>query len=146
MKRLAVIVLIVAGWAAPNLAAAAAAAGGPRPTIRQRQREMSRRRMIAEVPNATVVLANPTHFAVALKYELGQKGAPKVVAKGQDLIALKIRELAEASGVPVIENPPLARALHKAAEVGQEIPASLYRAVAEVLAMVWRLDRSRRPG
>lgn len=110
--------------------------------LRQRQRELSRRRMMADVPTATLVLANPTHFSVALKYEAGQKGAPRVVAKGQDLIALRIRESAREHGVPVVENPPLARALYQACEVGQEIPASLFRALAEVLALVWRLDRA----
>jgi flagellar biosynthetic protein FlhB len=110
--------------------------------VRQRQREMARRRMMADVPKAAVVIMNPTHFAMALKYELGQKGAPVVVAKGQDLIALKIREIAEEHDVPVVENPPLARMLYDAAEIGQEIPTSLYRAVAEVLAVVWRLNKS----
>lgn len=111
-----------------------------RQRIRQRQREMSRRRMMAEVPGASVVIMNPTHYAVALKYELGQSGAPKVVAKGKDLIALKIRDLARENGVPVVENPPLARALHAGAEIGQEVPGELFRAVAEVLALIWRLD------
>ncbi len=113
--------------------------------IRQRQREIARRRMMAEVPKASLVITNPTHFAVALKYEMGQKGAPKVVAKGQDLLALKIRELAEAHRVPTVENPPLARQLHKLVDVGQEIPPALYRAVAEVLSLIWRLENSRRP-
>src|SRR5262249_53204852 len=109
--------------------------------VRQRQREMARRRMMAEVPDAAVVIMNPTHYAMALKYELGQKGAPIVVAKGQDLIALKIREIAEEHKVPVVEDPPLARALYDAAEIGQEVPVALYRAVAEVLAVVWRLNK-----
>jgi flagellar biosynthetic protein FlhB len=112
--------------------------------IRQRQRETARRRMIAEVPRASVVITNPTHYAVALKYEMGTPGAPKVVAKGQDLIAQRIREVAEESGVPLMEDPPLARSLYRLVDLGQEIPPELYRAVAEVLAMVWRLDVRRR--
>jgi flagellar biosynthetic protein FlhB len=112
--------------------------------IRQRQREFARRRMMADVPTATVVITNPTHYAVALRYELGQSGAPRVVAKGQDHVALKIRELAKENRVPIAENPPLARALHAQAQVGQEIPAELYKAVAEVLALIWRLDNARR--
>lgn len=112
--------------------------------IRRKQREISRRRMMADVKTASVVITNPTHFAVALRYEMGTGGAPKVVAKGQDLLALRIREIAAEAGVPTVENPPLARGLYKLAEVGDEIPASLYRAVAEVLAMVWKLDARRR--
>jgi flagellar biosynthesis protein FlhB len=110
--------------------------------IRQRQREFARRRMMADVPTASVVISNPTHFAVALQYTAGQKGAPKVVAKGQDLLALRIRQIAQESGVPTVENPPLARSLFKVAEVGAEIPPALYRAVAEVLALVWRASQS----
>ncbi len=112
--------------------------------IRKRQREFARRRMMADVPHATVVIMNPTHFAMALKYELGQTGAPRVVAKGRDRIALRIRSIAEENGVPVVEDPPLARALYDAADLGEEIPSALYRAVAEVLAMVWKLDARRR--
>lgn len=111
--------------------------------VRQRQRQASRRRMIAAVPKATVVLMNPTHYAVALLYELGQKGAPRIVAMGKDLIALRIRGIAEASGVPVVVNPPLAQALYKLADIDQEIPQELFRAVAEVLAVVLKLDRAR---
>jgi flagellar biosynthesis protein FlhB len=110
--------------------------------IRQRQRETARRRMMADVPTASLVITNPTHFAVALQYTAGQKGAPRVLAKGQDLLALRIRQIARDSGVPTVENAPLARALYKAADVGQEIPPALYRAVAEVLALVWRASRS----
>lgn len=113
--------------------------------IRQRQREFAGRRMMAEVPTATVVITNPTHYAVALRYKVGQPGAPRVIAKGKDRIALRIRELAKDSRVPVIENPPLARALHAQAEIGQEIPAELYRAVAEVLALIWRLNQAQTP-
>jgi flagellar biosynthetic protein FlhB len=109
--------------------------------IRQRQREIARRRMMAAVPKASVVIANPTHFAVALEYEMGQKGAPKVVAKGQDLLALRIREIAESNRVPLVENPPLARSIYQSVEIGEEIPPELYRAVAEVLALVWRTSQ-----
>jgi flagellar biosynthetic protein FlhB len=112
--------------------------------IRQRQRETARRRMMTAVPKASVVITNPTHFAVALQYEMGQP-APTVVAKGQDLIAQRIREIAAEHGVPRVENPPLARTLYRSVEVGEQIPPELYRAVAEVLALVWRVD-SRRTG
>ena len=112
--------------------------------IRRKMREISRKRMMADVKTASVVITNPTHFAVALKYEAGKGGAPKVVAKGADLIALKIREIAAENNVPLVENPPLARSLFKLTEVGDEIPQSLYKAVAEVLAMIWRLDARRR--
>jgi flagellar biosynthesis protein FlhB len=107
--------------------------------IRQQQREMARRRMMAEVPTADVVVTNPTHFAVALKYTDGQMRAPKVVAKGADAVAAKIRELAQENKVPLLEAPPLARALYRHAELGDEIPEALYTAVAEVLAYVFQL-------
>jgi flagellar biosynthetic protein FlhB len=99
-----------------------------------------RKRMIAAVPEASVVIMNPTHYAVALKYERGDH-APVCVAKGIDTIALKIREVAEAHNVPVVENAPLARALHATVEVDQEIPSEHYRAVAEVIGYVMRLRR-----
>lgn len=105
---------------------------------RSRQLALGRSRMIAAVSGADVVLLNPTHIAVALKYEPG-KSAPRVIAKGADAIALRIREKAIASGVPMVEDIPLARALHAACEVGQEIPADLYSAVARVLAFVMSL-------
>jgi len=107
--------------------------------IRQQQRAMARRRMMAEVPRADVVVTNPTHYAVALRYAQEQAGAPRVVAKGTGLIALRIRELAAEHRVPALEAPPLARALHQHVELGQEIPAALYTAVAEVLAWVFQL-------
>ena len=109
--------------------------------IRGLQLEASRRRMLADVPTADVVITNPTHFAVALKYEPGQP-APVVVAKGADFIAKKIREVARQSRVPVVENKPVARALYAEAEVGQMIPESLYQTVAEILAYVYRLRKS----
>jgi flagellar biosynthetic protein FlhB len=107
--------------------------------IRAMQRAMARRRMMAEVPTADVVVTNPTHYAVALKYTEGKMGAPKVVAKGADDIAAKIRELAREHKVPLLEAPPLARALHTHTEIGDEIPEALYTAVAEVLAYVFQL-------
>ncbi|MBI5086272.1 MAG: EscU/YscU/HrcU family type III secretion system export apparatus switch protein [Acidobacteria bacterium] len=124
------------------------AEGNPeiRMKIRRLRRELLRRRMMAEVPKATAVIVNPTHFAVALKYELSSMTAPRVVAKGKNYLALRIREKALAHQVPVIENPPLAQALYKQVETGQEIPPALYRAVAEVLAYVFRLMRGGRPG
>jgi len=105
--------------------------------IRRIRQERSRKRMMAAVPTATVVVANPTHYAVALKYEAGMN-APLCVAKGVDALALRIRTLAEESGVAVIENPPLARSLHAALEVDREIPAEHYKAVAEVIGFVMR--------
>ena len=107
--------------------------------IRAQQREMARRRMMSEVPTADVVVTNPTHYAVALKYSDGAMRAPKVVAKGADEVAAKIRELAGANNVPLLEAAPLARALYQHAELGDEIPEALYTAVAEVLAYVFQL-------
>jgi flagellar biosynthetic protein FlhB len=109
--------------------------------IRGLQYEMARKRMLADVPTADVVVTNPTHFAVALKYVPGTS-APRVVAKGQDHVAQMIKKLARKSRVPVIENKPLARALHKDVEVGGGIPENLYQAVAEVLAYVYRLRKA----
>lgn len=109
--------------------------------IRSQQRQLARRRMMADVAVASVVITNPTHYAVALAYRLGEGGAPKVVAKGRDRIALKIREVAFQHQVPCVENALLARSLYQLVEIGEEIPPSLYRAVAEVLALVWREDR-----
>ena len=110
--------------------------------IRRVQREISQRRELAEVPSATVVIRNPTHFAVALRYERELGGAPKVVAKGKGFLALKIIDIAESSEVPVVENRPLAQSLFKTVEVGNEIPAELYAAVVEVLAYIYKLDRA----
>jgi flagellar biosynthetic protein FlhB len=107
--------------------------------IRQLQREMARSRMMANVPSADVVVTNPTHFAVALKYADGQKGAPRVVAKGADEVAAKIRELAKENKVALLEAPALARALYKHTDIDDEIPEALYSAVAEVLAYVFQL-------
>lgn len=107
--------------------------------IRQLQRELSRGRMLEKVPQADVVVTNPTHFAVALQYDQLKMQAPKVVAKGVGLIALRIRELAEESKVPIFEAPPLARALYHTTEIDQEIPSGLYLAVAQVLAYIYQL-------
>lgn len=113
--------------------------------IRQLQREMAKKRMMQEVPTADVVVTNPTHYAVALKYTEGGQGAPRVVAKGTDEVAAKIRELAKEHRVAILEAPPLARALHKHTEIGDEISPRLYAAVAEVLAYVFQL-KAYRPG
>jgi len=107
--------------------------------IRAQQREAARRRMMSEVPTADVVVTNPTHYAVALKYTEGKMGAPRVVAKGADAVAARIREVAAENRVPLLEAPPLARALFRHTELGDEIPATLYAAVAEVLAYVFQL-------
>ena len=111
--------------------------------IRRVQREMARRRMMHEVPKADVVVVNPTHFAVALRYEERRMRAPLVVAKGSDLIAARIREIATGHAVPIFEAPPLARALHQSVEIGSEIPASLYVAVAQVLTYIYQLKAAR---
>jgi flagellar biosynthetic protein FlhB len=107
--------------------------------IRQIRQERARKRMIAAVPEATVVIVNPTHFAVALKYESGKMAAPICVAKGVDALALRIRDVAKEHGVPVVENPPLARALHAAVELDEAIPPEHYKAVAQVIGYVMRL-------
>lgn len=109
--------------------------------IRSQQRELARHRMMSEVPKADVVVTNPSHFAVALKYESGTMSAPIVVAKGMNLIAQRIRDLAGDNQVPVLEAPPLARALYRHADVGDQIPAPLYTAVAEVMAYVYQLNQ-----
>jgi flagellar biosynthesis protein FlhB len=114
--------------------------------IRAQQREMARRRMMSEVPTADVVVTNPTHYAVALKYADGKMRAPTVVAKGADEVAAKIREIAATNNVPTLEAPPLARALYRHAELGDEIPEALYTAVAEVLAYVFQLRAYRQHG
>ena len=108
--------------------------------VRQIRIERSRKRMMAAVPTATVVIMNPTHYAVALKYESGKTEAPICVAKGIDALALRIRAVAEENDVPVVENPPLARALHAAVEVDQAVPAEHYKAVAQVIGYVMRLN------
>jgi len=110
--------------------------------IRQKQRELAKKRMMSSVPKADVVITNPTHLAVALAYDRGMMAAPQIVAMGKGPIAKKIREIAKDHGVPIIENKPLAWALFKTAEVGDEVPENLYRGVAEILAMVYKLKKA----
>jgi flagellar biosynthetic protein FlhB len=110
--------------------------------VRQMQAQIARRRMMADVPTADVVVTNPTHFAVALKYDDRKHGAPIVVAKGVDYVAEQIREIAKKSKVTLLEAPPLARALYRTTEIGAEIPSALYVAVAQVLAYVFQLRRA----
>ena len=112
--------------------------------IRRLQIAMRRRHMMKDVSTATAVIVNPTHYAVAIRYEMETMSAPVVVAKGKNYLAARIRKIAIEHQVPIIENPPLAQALYKAAEVGQEIPAHLYRAVAEILAYVYKLMKGTR--
>jgi flagellar biosynthetic protein FlhB len=114
--------------------------------IRRIQRDLLRRRMMQQVPKATAIIVNPTHFAVAIRYELHSMAAPTVVAKGKNYLAQRIRQKAVDHQVPIIENPPLAQALYKSVAVGQEIPAHLYRAVAEILAYIYKLMNGRLPG
>ncbi|MGH8227547.1 MAG: flagellar biosynthesis protein FlhB [Steroidobacteraceae bacterium] len=114
--------------------------------IRRAQQEVARRRMMQEVPAADVVVTNPTHFAVALRYDEQRMRAPIVVAKGAGEVAARIREVAHEAGVPLFEAPPLARALHRAVPIGGEVPAALYVAVAQVLTYVYQLRTSRRTG
>lgn len=119
--------------------------------IRRMQMEMAQRRMMADVPHADVVITNPTHYAVALKYDEQGKGAPRVVAKGSDLLAAKIREIADHYEIPVLQLPPLTRAVYFSTEIGDEIPHTLYMAVAQVLAYVFQLKqhktgKAKRPG
>lgn len=106
--------------------------------IKQRQQQMANQRMMQDVPKADVVVRNPTHFAVALKYDQDKNNAPQVIAKGKDLLALRIVQIAEENDVMTIENPPLARSLYSMVDIGREIPAELYNAVAEVLTVVYR--------
>jgi len=114
--------------------------------LRQMQRAAARSRMMADVPKADVIVNNPTHYSVALQYDENKMSAPKVVAKGAGLVALRIREIGEENRIPMLEAPPLARALYRHAEIGQQIPGQLYAAVAEVLAWVWQLKRWRLAG
>jgi len=106
--------------------------------IRQLQREMAKRRMMSEIPKADVVITNPTHFAVAIRYDKDLEDAPRVIAKGADKLALRIKEIAIEAGVMIVENKSLARELYKSVEIGEIIPPKLYKAVAEVLAYVYR--------
>jgi len=114
--------------------------------IRAAQQQIATRRMMEDLPNADVVITNPTHFAVALKYDDAKMSAPRVIAKGKDLLAQRIRELATEHDVPLFEAPPLARVLFKTTDIGQEIPAKLYSAVAQILAYVYQIGETLRPG
>ncbi|HEV3177243.1 MAG TPA: flagellar biosynthesis protein FlhB [Stellaceae bacterium] len=116
-----------------------------RARLRQIRMDRARKRMMAAVPTASVVVTNPTHVAVALRYELGKEGAPLVVAKGAELIAQRIREIATEHKVPIVENPPLARALFASVEVDQQIPPEHYKAVAEIIGYVFRLQGKLKP-
>jgi flagellar biosynthetic protein FlhB len=109
--------------------------------IRAKQREISRRRMLAAVPSADIIVVNPTHYAVAIRYDETAMDAPRVVAKGVDILAARIQAIARESNVPVLEAPPLARALYANVEVDQEVPRALYAAIAQVLAYVYQLKR-----
>jgi len=111
--------------------------------IRQIQREMAKKRMMSEVPEADVVITNPTHYAVALKYDNEVDSAPKVVAKGVDFIAVRIKEIANENDVPIVENPALARSLYDQIEIDQEIPNEFYKAMAEILTYVYELKNKR---
>jgi flagellar biosynthesis protein FlhB len=114
--------------------------------VRRIQRDRARKQMMKEVPMATAVVVNPTHYAVAIRYQMDSAAAPMVVAKGKNYLALRIRQKAIEHQVPIIENPPLAQALYKSVDVGQEIPPHLYRAVAEILAYIFKLMKGRLPG
>jgi flagellar biosynthetic protein FlhB len=111
--------------------------------LRQLRMERTRRRMMAQVPQSDVVVTNPTHYAVALKYDPGSMGAPKMMAKGIDQMAQKIREIAKEHGIPIVENPPLARGLFAAVDVDQEVTPEFYKAVAEVISYIFKLKRRR---
>lgn len=108
--------------------------------IRQKMREASQRRMMQDVPRADVVITNPTHFAVAIRYDANEGSAPKVLAKGADILAQKIKEIARENNVEIVENKPLARMLYANVDVGQEVPPELYQSVAEVLALVYKMQ------
>ena len=112
--------------------------------IKQKQREMSQGRMMQSVADATVIITNPTHIAIAIKYAEGQMEAPKLVAKGAENIAIKIKELAKEADIPIIENKPLARLIYEKVELEEDIPQDMYQAVAEILAMVYKLNQKKK--
>lgn len=114
--------------------------------VRQMQHQMSKRRMMEDLPQAHVVITNPTHFAVAIRYDEGRETAPRVIAKGRGELALRIRQGAQEHGVPTVESPPLARALYATTQLGREIPVPLYVAVAQILAYVYQLKRAAEQG
>ncbi len=109
--------------------------------IRSVQREMAQQRMLQDVPEAQIIIVNPTHYAIALRYEDGKESAPRIIAKGVDLVSFRIREVASAHDIPIFTAPPLARALYYSTEIGQLIPTGLYLAVAKVLAYVLQLNQ-----
>jgi flagellar biosynthetic protein FlhB len=113
--------------------------GDPRIRARRRmlRRKRAQRRMMHEVPKATVIITNPTHFAIALRYLRGEDVAPVVIAKGADLVALRIRKVARDHGIAIVENPPLARALHASVEIGEVIPREHFETVAKIIGLVW---------
>ncbi|MCE2965740.1 MAG: EscU/YscU/HrcU family type III secretion system export apparatus switch protein, partial [Alphaproteobacteria bacterium] len=114
--------------------------------LKQQRAERAGKRALTKVPEASVIITNPTHYAIALKYEKGQSGAPIVLAKGVDFLAQKIRELAIEHKIPIVENPPLARALYAACDIDEEVPFEHYKAVADVISYVFRLKgKLRRP-
>ena len=114
-----------------------------RARIKRVQREMAQNRMLRDVPTASVILTNPTHYAIAIKYDTATMSAPRVVAKGVDEVAKRIREIAGEHDIPILERPSLARTLYKSVEVGHDIPPDLYRALAEIVAYLYRLGRWR---
>ncbi len=114
--------------------------------IRRMRRDLLRRQMMKDVPKATAVVVNPTHFAIALRYEVDTMGCPVVVAKGKNWLALRIREIAKEHDIPIVENPPLARALYDSLDVGRAIPPEFYKAIAEILAYVYQLMGRKMPG
>ena len=110
--------------------------------IKQKQRQMSMRRMMQEVPKADVIITNPTHYAIAIKYDAKVSDAPVVIAKGQDYLALRIKEVAKENKVEIIENKPLAKTLYDTVDIGKSIPPELYQAVAEIIAFVYNLKNN----
>ena len=112
--------------------------------IRQIQMQMTKKRMMQEIPQADVVITNPTHYAVAIRYNQDKEAAPKVIAKGTDFVALRIKEIAMNYNIQIVENPPLARELYKKCNLGDIIPENLYKAVAEVLAFVYKSSKKPR--
>jgi flagellar biosynthesis protein FlhB len=112
--------------------------------LRQLRMERARRRMMAEVPKADVIVTNPTHYAVALKYDQATMAAPKLTAKGMDLVAQRIRDLAVEHNIPIVQNPPLARALYATVDLDREVPPDHYKAVAEIIGYIFKLRRGER--
>jgi flagellar biosynthesis protein FlhB len=111
---------------------------------RQKQRQLAMGRMMSDVPKASVIITNPTHLALAIRYDDKVDSAPKLLAKGSDNVAAKIRELAKVNDIPIIENKPLARVMYKKVKIGQEIPAEFYGALAEVLAFIYKLEQKKK--